>query len=199
MRLVLDWDGTVTERDTLVMVLERFGDAETCDRLARQMFAGEITLQEELDGQFAEVTASLPEVVAFVLDNVAVRPGLKELVRLRPLVISSGFHELIDPVLEREGVEVDLLANHVEARPDGWRIRWRDETLCATCGQPCKRAALPEGEGPLVYAGDGFSDRCAALAADRIFARRGLAQYLDERGVAYERFDDLHDIASALG
>jgi 2-hydroxy-3-keto-5-methylthiopentenyl-1-phosphate phosphatase len=28
MRLVLDWDGTVTERDTLDLVLERFGDAE---------------------------------------------------------------------------------------------------------------------------------------------------------------------------
>ena len=26
--LVLDWDGTVTERDTLHMLLERFGDPE---------------------------------------------------------------------------------------------------------------------------------------------------------------------------
>ena len=25
MRLVLDWDGTATERDTLVMLLEEFG------------------------------------------------------------------------------------------------------------------------------------------------------------------------------
>ena len=28
MRLVLDWDGTVTERDTLHMTIERFGDLE---------------------------------------------------------------------------------------------------------------------------------------------------------------------------
>jgi hypothetical protein len=28
MRLVLDWDGTVTERDTLHMVIERFGDLD---------------------------------------------------------------------------------------------------------------------------------------------------------------------------
>jgi 2-hydroxy-3-keto-5-methylthiopentenyl-1-phosphate phosphatase len=46
--------------------------------------------------------------------------------------------------------------------------------------------------------GDGISDRCAALASDRIFATRGLARYLDEQGVAYERFDDFFDVASAL-
>ena len=30
MRVVLDWDGTVTERDTLHMAIERFGDLEVC-------------------------------------------------------------------------------------------------------------------------------------------------------------------------
>jgi 2-hydroxy-3-keto-5-methylthiopentenyl-1-phosphate phosphatase len=39
---------------------------------------------------------------------------------------------------------------------------------------------------------------CAALVADRIFARDGLARHLDARGVAYEPFDDLHDVAGAL-
>ena len=52
--------------------------------------------------------------------------------------------------------------------------------------------------GEVVYVGDGYSDRCAAQAADRIFARDGLARYLDEQGVAYELFDDLHDVARAL-
>ncbi len=74
---------------------------------------------------------------------------------------------------------------------------WRDEAVCATCGQPCKRSTLPV-DGEVVYVGDGYSDRCAALAADRVFARRGLAAYLDEQGVAYERFDDLHDVATRL-
>ena len=51
---------------------------------------------------------------------------------------------------------------------------------------------------PFVYVGDGYSDRCAALAAERIFARDGLARHLDAQGVAYEPFDDLHDVAAAL-
>jgi 2-hydroxy-3-keto-5-methylthiopentenyl-1-phosphate phosphatase len=181
-----------------VAVLERFGDWEECKRLGELLFSGQITLHEEIDRQFATVTAPLDEVVAWVLENVRVRPGLTELVkRFDPLVVSSGFHQLIDPVLAREGVDLELVANDVEARPDGWRVFWRDESVCSVCGQSCKRALVPLGDG-LVYAGDGYSDRCVALAAGRIFARRGLAAYLDEQGIGYERFDDLHDIARAL-
>ena len=33
MRLVLDWDGTVTERDTLYMAIERFGDLDVFRQL----------------------------------------------------------------------------------------------------------------------------------------------------------------------
>ena len=199
MKLVLDWDGTVTERDSLIAVLEQFGDWDECQRLGDQLFAGEITLHQEIERQFATVTAPLEEVVAWVVEHVVVRPGLPELVeRFHPLVVSSGLHELIEPVLEREGVEVELLANRAVPGPDGWRIVWRDEVDCLVCGQPCKRNDLPLGNGEVVYVGDGYSDRCAAQAADRIFARRGLAAYLDEQGIGYEPFDDLHEIAAAL-
>jgi 2-hydroxy-3-keto-5-methylthiopentenyl-1-phosphate phosphatase len=181
-----------------VAALERFGDWEECQRLGDRLFAGEITLQEEIDGQFATVTAPVAEVAVWVVENIAVRPGFAELVeRFRPLVVSSGLHELIEPVLAREGVEVELLANRVDARPDGWRVSWRDEVVCAVCGQPCKRRTLPV-DGEVVYVGDGYSDRCAALAADRVFATDGLAEYLDAQGVAYERFADLQDVAQRL-
>jgi 2-hydroxy-3-keto-5-methylthiopentenyl-1-phosphate phosphatase len=105
-------------------------------------------------------------------------------------VISSGFHELIEPLLEREGVLdfVELRANRVEARPDGWRVHYRVSEVCEVCGEPCKRGDLPDG--PVVYAGDGYSDYCAALAADRVYATGSLARYLDERVVAYEPLTD---------
>jgi 2-hydroxy-3-keto-5-methylthiopentenyl-1-phosphate phosphatase len=195
--LIVDWDGTITERDSLLMVLERFGDWEESERLGEQLFRGEITLREEIERQFATVTAPLEDVVAWVVENVRVRPGLPELAALHPLVVSSGFHELIDPVLGREGVSLELQANRIEARPDGWRPVWRELPVCSVCGQPCKRSSFP-ANGEVVYVGDGYSDRCGALAAGRIFARRGLAAYLDEQGVAYERFEDLHQVAAAL-
>jgi 2-hydroxy-3-keto-5-methylthiopentenyl-1-phosphate phosphatase len=49
-----------------------------------------------------------------------------------------------------------------------------------------------------VYVGDGISDRCASLAAERVFARSGLAQYLTAQGVPFEPFEDLNDVREAL-
>jgi 2,3-diketo-5-methylthio-1-phosphopentane phosphatase len=201
--LVLDFDGTITEVDLLQEVSRRFGQPEVVRRVEGQLSAGTITLQEEITREFAPVRTPVPEVVAWVLDNVRVRRGFRDLVQLAQasgwpmLVLSSGFHELIEPVLAREGVRVEVKANRLDARPDGWRVLWRDPTACATCGQPCKRAALPPN-GEIVYVGDGYSDRCAALASHRIFATRGLARYLDEQGTPYEPFSDFTDVAAAL-
>jgi len=196
VRLVLDWDGTVTEVDSLHMVLLEFGDVRAYHQ-AEADLGGSLTLHEVIALEFETVKAPLPDVVAWLVENVRIRPGFGELVeRFDPIVVSSGFHELIEPILAREGVQVELLANRLDPRPDGWRVIWRDEVACAFCGEPCKRSTLPEGE--VVYVGDGYSDRCAALAADRVFATDGLATYLDAEGVPYERFGDLSDIAARL-
>jgi len=196
MRLVVDWDGTITAQDSLVQVIHEFGDPRILAELEPRVGV-DLTLHEEIAAEFAAITASLDEVVAWVLENVEVRPGLHELAALEPLVVSAGFHELIEPVLAREGVELEVLANRVDARPEGWIVRFRDETACLTCGEPCKRASV--AAEPYVYVGDGYSDRCAALAAERVFARASLAAHLAERGMLFEPFDDLRDVAAALG
>ena len=196
MRVVVDWDGTVTVRDSLVQVIHVFGEPALLAELEPRVGV-DLTLHEEIALEFAAITAPLEQVVEWVVEHVEVRLGLRELAELRPLVISAGFHELIEPVLAREGVELEVLANRIDARASGWIVEFRDETACTTCGEPCKRGSLT-GE-PYLYAGDGYSDRCAALAADRVFARDGLADYLGERGVRYEPFTDFVALGDALG
>ncbi len=196
MRLVLDWDGTVTEVDTLHMVLIEFGDPEVYLR-TEEALGRKLTLHEVIALEFETVRAPLAEVQDFLVGHARVREGFAELARrFRPLVVSAGFHELIEPVLAREGVDVELYANRLEAGPGGWRALFRDEAPCPVCGEPCRRAALPPG--PVVYAGDGYSDRCAALAAERVFAVGGLAAYLDREGVPYEPLTDFVELASRL-
>jgi 2-hydroxy-3-keto-5-methylthiopentenyl-1-phosphate phosphatase len=195
LRLVVDWDGTVTVQDSLVQVIHEFGDPALLAELEPRVGV-DLTLHEEIALEFAAVTAPLAEVVAWVVEHVEVRPGLRELAELRPVVVSAGFHELIEPVLRREGVELEVLANRVEPLPHGWRVRFRDEAACASCGEPCKRGSVA-GE-PYVYVGDGYSDRCAALAAERVFARDALAAYLDLRGFPYEPFRDFHELRARL-
>jgi 2-hydroxy-3-keto-5-methylthiopentenyl-1-phosphate phosphatase len=197
VRLVLDWDGTVTATDSLWMVLEEFGDREVFARVEGRLTSGTISFREVMELEFATVTAPLDDVVAFLLREVRVRPGFAELARVQtPVVLSSGFHELIEPLLAREGVALEVRANRLDPRPDGWRVRWRDPEPCPVCGDLCKRRSLPDG--PLAYVGDGYSDRCAALVAERLFARDGLAEWLAREGAPYEPFGDLYDVAAVL-
>ena len=180
------------------MVIDEFGDPSIEDELEAALECGRMTHREVMEAEFATVGAPLDDVVDFVVANAEIRAGFHELVgRFDPLILSSSFHETIEPVLARERLDVRVKANRVDPRPDGWRIRWESDSHCPTCGEPCKRGALPEGA--TVYVGDGYSDRCAALAADRVFARAGLADYLGAQGVAFTPFETFFDVAAALG
>ena len=196
-RLALDWDGTCTEVDSLHMILERFGDRVVYEQMEGVLGDG-LTLHEVIAAEIGTVTLPLEQGVRWVREHVIVRDGLHELAaRHRPVIVSSGFHELIEPVLEREGIQLQVRANSLDVRPDGWRPVWRDEAICTICGEACKRGVLVDG--PYVYVGDGYSDRCAAVAAERVFARNGLARWLEEQGLRYEPFRDFRDVLGALG
>ena len=196
MQLVLDWDGTCTEVDGLHMLLEEFGDREVYERMEGVLGNG-LTLHQVIATEIGTITLPLDFAVGWIREHVTMRPGFGELAeRASPIILSSGFHELIEPVLAREGVTLEVRANRLDARPEGWRPVWRDEAVCSTCREACKRGALAGRR--YVFVGDGYSDRCAALAAERVFARDGLARYLDGQGVPYEPFETLHDVAAAL-
>jgi 2-hydroxy-3-keto-5-methylthiopentenyl-1-phosphate phosphatase len=197
MNLIVDWDGTATVEDTLILALREFGDWQVYLDAAAALGRGEITLHEEIRRDCESITAPLDEVVAWLVAHIELRPGFRELADFRPTIVSSNMRQLIEPILERERLELEVRANDVEWHPDGWRATFRNGNACGTCGEPCKRADLPQ-DGAIVYVGDGYSDRCAAQAADRVFARDGLARYLAERGVPFEPFDDLFDVARRL-
>jgi len=195
VQLVLDWDGTITVRDSLVAAVHALGDPSVYDGGIQEAFD---SYGEALAAEVATLRVSAEEAAAWAVENVEVSPGFHELVeRYDPVIVSSGLPQLILPVLEREGVDVEVRSNNAEVSPDGWRVIFRDEGVCEICGDKCKRRSLPHAK-PLVFVGDGWSDRCASLAADRVFARTGLAEYLDEEGVPYERYDTLRDVAAAL-
>lgn len=183
-------------RDTLVMAITHFGDEAVYEATEAEL--GRLTLDQVIAMEMATITAPLDEVVAWLLEHVRMRAGFAELVAAHdPLIVSAGFHELIEPILAREGVAARLVANHVTADPAGWRSSFPDGPLCTVCGERCKRGAVA-GVGAFAYVGDGVSDRCVSLAAERRFARDGLARWLDAQGVDYEPFDDLVEVLEAL-
>jgi len=197
MELVLDWDGTVTDGDTLHAAIEEFGDVDVFREMEEEI-GRRLTLREVIAVEMATISAPLEDVVAFLVDTISLRAGFAELVAHRdPLVVSMGFHELIEPLLERDAIEVRLIANRLDPQLDGWRSVFRPQAICDVCGEPCKRSDLAGMDG-FVYVGDGFSDRCVAKAATRVFARDGLATYLESKRIPFEPFVDFNELDAAL-
>jgi 2-hydroxy-3-keto-5-methylthiopentenyl-1-phosphate phosphatase len=204
--IVVDFDGTVTKTDLLDTIASRFGDPDVYQEVEDGLHEGRMSLREVITREFRPVRKPLEEVVRWELETVELRPGFDELVGLarergwRLVIVSSGFHELIEPILEREGLDVELHANRVDPEPEGWIVDWRYDETCETCGESCKRSIVRRfgGDGEIVYIGDGYSDRCAAESSDRVFATRGLAAYLAERGADFEPFEDFHSVARSL-
>jgi 2-hydroxy-3-keto-5-methylthiopentenyl-1-phosphate phosphatase len=191
VRLVLDWDGTCTVRDSLVAAVHDLGDPSVYE----QEFD---SYGDALAAEIATLRVTADQAARWAIEHVEVRPGFHELVvRFEPVIVSSGLPQLILPVLGREGVELDVRSNFADPSPDGWRVRFRHAGACPVCGDRCKRRSLPD-EHPIVFVGDGYSDRCASLACERVFAREGLARYLQDEGVAFEPYDTLDDVAAAL-
>src|SRR5437868_15077901 len=153
MKLVVDWDGTVTVRDSLVAAVHALGDGSIYDVSLQETFA---SYGEALAAEVGTIRATPEELAAWAVENVEIRAGFHELVeRYDPLIVSSGLPHIILPVLEREGLDLEVRANDAEPHPDGWRVIFRHEGMCEICGDRCKRRSLPD-ERPLVFVGDGW-------------------------------------------
>ncbi len=212
MLIICDFDGTVTARDTNSALARRFAP-DAFARVEGLLASRAMTLREVLSTEFAGFGVGLDAVLDEAL-RIPFRAGFTELLdaaeqaEARVMLLSSGFREIIEPMLERDGLRdrVQLVANSIEFGGRGGHITWRELPTCDLCDEPCKRhdvARLRQAHAPdgqvVAFVGDGFSDRCGAETADRVFARDSLARYLDERDLPYEPWDDFGDVARALG
>ena len=115
-------------------------------------------------------------------------------------VVSSGMEPVVRHRLELLGcAEVPVVANGVDAHPDGWTMRFRDGSSNGNDKASLVAAARDAGAAT-VFVGDGRSDFEAALAADRRFAKRGLKleAYLRTCGAAFEGFATFDEVSAAI-
>jgi 2-hydroxy-3-keto-5-methylthiopentenyl-1-phosphate phosphatase len=206
--IACDFDGTITGRDTLHLIVARYGERGLWDAIEPRLRAGELTLEQAMQEEFSSVRATPEQVRELVLRDAGLRAGFPEFVAWtrrrghRLVVLSSGFRSVIDAVLARWGLgHLDVASHDAEFTPEGCRLVWADRgERCALCGRPCKRHDLRTrhaGE-TLVLVGDGVSDRCVARMVDVVFARAHLARDLSEDGVAFTPFEDFHEVRERL-
>jgi 2-hydroxy-3-keto-5-methylthiopentenyl-1-phosphate phosphatase len=204
--IAVDFDGTVSVGDTLDWLCARYAP-EAAAAAEAALVAGEITLEECIRREFEPIRGEHDVVVGEAVEWARVREGFPEFVAAardrghRVVVVSSGFASVIRPVLERAGVgDLELVSSDVRFSPQGTRVLFHQGAVCGRCGERCKRPVVAEldGDRPVAYVGDGWSDRCAAAAADLRFACRSLARYLDREGLDYVPFDTFDTIREHL-
>jgi len=207
--LAVDFDGTITLRDTLHVIVDEHGRRGVWDELEPDLRAGRITIEQAMAEQFRTVHATPGEIAELVRARAGVRPGFADLVAYaeraghRLVVMSAGFRSVIDLVLGDMGLgHLEVVSNEALFSSDGCTLVFSDERgeVCGLCDRRCKRHAVRmrhDGE-PVIYVGDGISDRCVSGIADLVFARAGLAEWLDEQGREYIPFDDFHEVVSGV-
>lgn len=205
--VVCDFDGTITERDTLDEMCRRFAPPGVYDHAENGLSGRRMTLREVLRYEFEPIRGDHDAIIAETVEATTVRPGFARFVDAaraagnRVVVVSSGFRDVISPVLAREGVgDLELFAHDVRFGPQGSTVTFCHGEPCPICGEECKRSVVASlgHPGPVAYIGDGYSDRCAARAADRRFATGSLAGYLERLGLEHTPFADFDDVRIAL-
>jgi len=199
----LDYDGTISTRDTGIVLLERFAPPEwraIDDEYVRGEIGSRVCLLDEWDllpKDEAQLRAAAIEVP---LD-----PGLEPLVgALREAgaelaVVSDGFGFYVRDRLAALGVPI--VTNDVDWSTGALEFPNADRCCaCSSCGT-CKQAPIKDAKHrglTTVLVGDGASDQKAALLADVLFAKDGLARWCDRAGVPYHPFTTLADVHAVL-
>jgi len=207
-----DFDGTVTQLDVTDEILTQLAHPSWRE-VEQEWTRGLIGSRECLERQIALVDASADELHALI-DAVPVDPAFATFCRFArrrgiPLyVLSEGFDYWIERILKRAGVNGPV-RNGTHMFSSALRLEGRRlipsfphsappcEHGCATCKAALIRR-LGKGNYPVIFVGDGLSDRFAVEEADMVFAKRQLLAYCQEHGKACRPFSTFADVEQAI-
>jgi len=205
-----DFDGTITQVDVTDQILAQLAHPSWRE-IEREWMLGMIGSRDCLERQIALVDATAEELHA-VIDVVALDPSFAGFCkfagkkRLPLYILSDGFDYVIRRVLKGAGLEKQFRSNLFASalRVEGRRLAPSFphspepcEHGCATCKAALIRR-LREGRRPIVFVGDGMSDRFAVEVADVVFAKRHLLAYCRESGIACNSFETFRDVQVTL-
>jgi phosphoserine phosphatase len=143
--VVLDADSTLIREEAIELLAEAAGSLEHVAAVTERAMRGELDFVASLRERVATLAGlAVTEVVA-ARDRLTPTPGVQELIDGvhaaggRVGVVSGGFHELLDPLAERLGLDF-CRANRLEV--DGGRLTGR--VLGDIVDAEAKRRALEE-------------------------------------------------------
>lgn len=207
IRVFCDFDGTITVRDTVDLLLTELADPEW-EAIEDEWVRGLIGSRECMERQVGLIKGGW-QAVQEILDEVKVDDHFNEFAKwcnangIPLVVVSDGLDRVIAYLLGRIGVSVDTVyANRLLEHPGNTlSLEFPFQDRLAGCQSGvCKCKVLSQTEGTAVKTviGDGRSDYCWSSRADVLFAKAKLAEHCTEMGFEHSRFETFRDVHEAL-
>jgi 2-hydroxy-3-keto-5-methylthiopentenyl-1-phosphate phosphatase len=207
--VISDFDGTITERDSLALLMNRYGPSDW-ERYEELYEAGDIRGSEALEKEMSLLNLNPAEATEIVLKEIEVRKDFAQFAkfcdesRIPLTIVSCNFRQLISAILQKHGLErIPFRSN--ELVEDGGKIKivpgTRRHPECSECHE-CKALTVIEFRENgffTIYLGDGLTDRCPAWEADMVFALGRLKNSLDKNGIENEKLDGFKDLSELIG
>jgi 2-hydroxy-3-keto-5-methylthiopentenyl-1-phosphate phosphatase len=201
-----DFDGTITETDTLVFLATNLGGGpRMVEAIGRLIGEGKLSLRDGIAAEMRSIRKSFIEAERLLREQVRIDAGFAPLARWLgekkiPLtILSAGFHQIIDLFISRdEFPHLEILANQLRPNEEiGWQCQFRDGTDWGHDKASHLKEARRRGEY-IIFIGDGLSDQAAAEAADEVFAKHALAEYCRERRINCHEYQSFNEILGGL-
>ena len=206
--LFLDFDGTISCRDAIDAILEKFAD-KSWEIVEEKWKNGAIGSRQCLREQVALINAS-PDEINDLLDGIKLDAGFETLLKtchrfdVKPHIISDGFDFCIERILSGSVTAINLpvFSSHLEFQNGKWQTDFpyfakNCQHGCATC-KPQVMKNLNRERAPMIFVGDGLSDRYATQSADLVFAKQGLANFCTEKKIKFFAYQNLSDVAERI-
>jgi 2-hydroxy-3-keto-5-methylthiopentenyl-1-phosphate phosphatase len=204
----VDFDGTITRRDVLDDLIQRYAVSDSWKLIEERWQAGIIGSRECLSQEFDLIRISKAELVEF-LEGIEVDPGLNRLLgtlrrhQVPVHILSDGIEHFIRTVLARNGIsDIPIRSNTLAHH--GKRLSLRcphTSDSCSSAAAHCKCSSAEEllqlGR-KTIYIGDGRSDLCPSRKAGAVFAKAALAQALTREAIPFTPFVTLNDVSETL-
>jgi len=207
MLFIIDFDGTLSKKDTIDAMLERFADPSWED-VEKTWLAGEISAVECMTQQVRMVQADNVTLENFFrnieLDETFL-PFYKHIKKMAKVsIVSDGLDHAVKVAMRSAALpDIPVFANHLKFTPKGIDITFPNRVeSCAGGNGTCKctiaRNWSLESGGPVVLVGDGKSDACLAGRADIVFAKGSLIKHCVKNNIPHHPFETFADVLAII-
>ena len=207
MLFVIDFDGTLSVRDTVDAMLEKFAPAEWED-VEQEWLDGHITAVQCMQKQLRMVKADNVTLESFfrgIQLDASFLPFYKHVSTFSKVaIVSDGLDHAIKVAMKNAAFpELPVYANKLHFFPEGIDISYPHLNASCNAGNGvCKCAVAKDLSsdvgGPVVLVGDGKSDACLAKSADVVFAKGSLIKYCEANNIAFHRFQTFADVLAQI-